>query len=139
MTAHRQTLELLADWLTLDRAVTAAETTAGRVPGPLLIQRMHALEALQRLEPAALYAEARANRVIEEAAQARYAGGLRVGDLAHLFGDETREFDEILTDPVVQATVRDHSVDDRIQAAQEAIEALISARVAALIQAGGAT
>lgn len=137
MTAPRQTLELLADWLTLDRAVTAAEATAGRVPGPLLLQRMHALEALQCLDPAALYAEARANRVIEEAAQARYADRLRVDRLDRLIGE--REWDEALADPAIRAEALDSTTNDRIQAAQAAVEALISARVAALIQAGGAT
>ncbi|MDR6218748.1 hypothetical protein [Deinococcus soli (ex Cha et al. 2016)] len=135
MTAPRQTLELLADWLELDRAVTTAEATTGRVPGPLLIQRMHALEALQPLDPAALRAEAHANRVIEEAAQARYADRLRVDRLDRLIGE--REWHEALTDPAVRAEALDNTTNDRIQAAQDAIEALISARVAALVQAGG--
>lgn len=73
----RSPLELLADWLELDRAVDTAEATAGRVPGDLLIKRMHAHEALQALDPAALraQAEAGASEITWDAAVSRLMQG----------------------------------------------------------------
>lgn len=84
----------------------------------------------------ALRAQAEADAVIEEEAQARYADRLRVEQIDRLIGD--REWDEAMTDPAIKALVLSNATHDRAYAARQATEQLIWRRVAALAQADAA-